>query len=84
MNCYLVVADDLNVEGLRNQFQEQHVYALRPPGVWAIGTPLLTCADVSAAIGLGNSNGGIVVKLGEHYGFYDPALWQKLEAWRQI
>lgn len=84
MHTYLVIADNMTTAELENQFQDQHVYELRNLSAWMIGTHLLTCADVSAAVGLSENRGGFVVKVGEYYGFYDTALWQKIDAWRQM
>ena len=50
--------------------------------LWAIGSDLLTCADVCVRLGgMAGAVGGVVVKFDEFYGRYDPALWQKLKAW---
>ena len=58
------------------------------PGVaWAVAGEDLTTADVCAALGIaGGSNpqnlSGVVFRLGEFYGRWDPALWQRLDVWR--
>ena len=50
--------------------------------LWAIGSDLLTCADVCAQLGMRpNGPGGVVVKFDEYYGAFDPALWERLKAW---
>lgn len=58
------------------------------PGVaWAVAGEDLTSADVCAALGIaGGSNPqklpGVVFRLGEFYGRWDAALWQRLDAWQ--
>ena len=50
--------------------------------LWAVGSDLLTCADVAQRLFMGvDGNYGVVVKIDEYYGAYDRALWDKLQAW---
>ena len=50
--------------------------------LWAIGSDLLTCADVCVRLGMRPAGpSGVVVKFQEFYGSYDPALWERLMAW---
>lgn len=50
-------------------------------GLWAIGSPLSTCADVCEELGMESGSSGVVVSMHEYYGHFDRALWQKLAAW---
>lgn len=52
-------------------------------GLWAIGSPSTTSSSLCDNLGIGR-NGliGVVVPMKEFYGYYDNALWQRLEDWR--
>ena len=57
-----------------------------PGVVWAVAGEDLTSADVCAALGIAGGNNaeklpGVVFRLGEFYGRWDAALWQRLDAW---
>ena len=53
--------------------------------LWAIGSHLATCADVCEKLGVNEGAGRsmVVVQTTGYYGRFDPALWQKLDAWRE-
>ena len=58
---------------------------LIPDQLWAVaGPPRATAADVTALLDGGGGNRVFVVAIGEYYGLWDPALWQKLSAWRDM
>ena len=61
---------------------DPHVFELEPNRLWAVGTEASTCADVCKLAGIGDGTPGVVVRIGEYYGHYDTALWQKLTAWK--
>lgn len=84
MICYLIVARNVTTEAMESLFPGA-VYALAEGPAWVIGTELSTSSDVCKALEMGDElgRGGIVVKIGEYYGFYDNSLWQKIDAWRQ-
>ncbi len=45
---------------------------------------MATSSDVSDSLGFEpDQRSGVVFKIGEYYGCYDEALWQKLEAWKE-
>ena len=51
-------------------------------GLWAVGSSAETPADLSEALGIGGGVvTGVVVSMETYYGYYDNALWQRLEAW---
>ena len=81
MICYIVVATGLTAEDLSPHFS--HVYHIQT-GSWVVASRMQTCTDVAGVLGMNSQGGttGIVVKLGDYYGFYDKALWEKIEAWR--
>ncbi|MCY3819783.1 MAG: hypothetical protein OXH52_10550 [Gammaproteobacteria bacterium] len=83
MIVYLVIADNVTFEEMEQLFPG-NVYPLRNANTYLIGSAMPTCADVNSAIGFGAHKGsGLVLKVGEYYGHYDQAVWQKMEAWRQ-
>ena len=81
MICYIVAATGLTADDLSTHFP--HVYNVQA-GSWVVASPMQTCTDVAGALGMNSERGttGIVVKVGDYYGFYDKALWEKIEAWR--
>ena len=82
MHRYVILSQDVTFEGLQQVFGE-HLYPLYP-GAWAAGSGMTTSSEISSTLGFepGQKN-GIVLKVGEYYGCYNEALWQKLEAWRE-
>ncbi len=53
-------------------------------GLWAIGTEILTAADVCERLGMNEDSEIVVVPIRDYYGRFDRALWQKLEAWGSL
>ena len=82
MNCYLVYIPG-GSDDLKQKLGTHHYYELEGDRLWAVATKENTCADVSNLVGIGASKPGVVIRLGEYYGHYDTALWQKLVAWRE-
>ena len=82
MNCYLVYLPG-GSDSLESIF-DPHCYTLEENRLWAVATKEQTCADVSKLIGIGAKMSGVVVRIGEYYGHYDVALWQKLDAWSRL
>ena len=80
MNCYLVYLSG----GSASLEKFPHHYELEKDRLWAIASDANTCADVSNLVGIGGGAPGVVVRIGEYYGHYDTALWQKLAAWSQL
>ena len=80
MNRYFVVSNTL--EDSRVQEIAHDCYKLRD-GVWAIASTQSTCYDVVRQLGMTDSkeNDGVVLRVGEFYGLFNPALWDKLAAW---
>ena len=56
-------------------------YALLDDSLWVIAADEATPADVCQRLGIGPERSGVVTGLEVYYGFYDAALWQKIDAW---
>ena len=58
-------------------------YPLAEDSLWAVAADENTCVDVCERLGITPSGDvwGVVSKIEEYLGFYDRALWQKLNAW---
>ena len=69
-------------DSVRENFA-QH-YPPAEDSLWAVAADENTCADVCERLGItpSGSGRGVVSKIEEYYGFYDRALWEKLNAWR--
>ena len=80
MNCYLIYFPG-GSHSLESNFGPHH-YELEKDQLWAVATDANTCADVSKLAGIGARAPGVVIRIGEYYGHYDAALWQKLVSWR--
>ena len=83
MNCFVVIAPNNSDIGssIKQAFPQQH--AVVPDRVWIVAGPQRTCSEVSQVLSVGEGNPGVVTKLGEYYGYFDRALWQDIEQWRQ-
>ncbi|MGI9310678.1 MAG: hypothetical protein ACR2P7_03990 [bacterium] len=53
------------------------------PGVWAVAGDSPSPSDVTEILGINVDKGtsGVVLELGAYYGFFDAALWEKLNLW---
>ncbi len=80
--CYLIAATDITDAEVRSAFGAR-MMGVRD-GVWVVATAFPTCADVAERLGMNTNIGrsGIVVRIGEYFGFYNRALWDKIEAWK--
>ena len=70
---------------IQEKFNEFH-FEILENFIWAVGVPKRTTtgADVCSTLGI-NSEGdraGVVWPLTNYYGYFDQALWQKLDAWQ--
>ena len=90
MNVYVVASafstNEL-VDAIRSQYPETH-HAIIDRSVWVVGTKEQTPYEVSATLGIDLPDrktgvSGVVVKVDSYYGFYDPGLWQRIQAWEQ-
>ena len=80
MRRYIVHFPSLNEEKIEAALPVSR-YRLAE-GLWAVGSTAKTTADLSEQLGIGkNEITGVVVSMEEFYGYYDNALWQRLEAW---
>ena len=92
MYCYIVICRPGS--GLGDKIKgiyPNRSYAIVDDIVWAIGAHETTCVDVCETLeiqpsmeGLLSSASGVVVKVHEYYGAYDPALWQRLSQWGKM
>ncbi len=85
MHRYAVFSEDLERANLEEKFGP-HVFQLgegdEASHLWIVATPMATSSDVSDQLGFEPAKmSGVVLKVGEYYGCYDEALWQKLESW---
>ena len=76
---YLVYMPDAK-DTIESVFTDHHNVA---DGFWVVNTPISTCAAVCEKLETGENRLGVVFSLNEYYGYYDRALWQKLDAWSQ-
>ena len=82
MHCYLVYIPG-GSDTVEFVFAPHH-YELEENRLWAVAAEARTCAEVSALAGIGEGTSGVVTRIGEYYGHYDTALWQKLDAWSRL
>ena len=81
MNCYLIAGTNLTATEIRHAYPEAYEVGA---GAWVTPSPEETCADVAERLGMNNArqNSGIVVAIGAYYGYYNNALWEKINAWK--
>lgn len=77
MPLYLVFMPD-GAKRMEEKVDDIFRHELIPNQLWAIGSDLLTCADVCQRLEMKPEAGGVVVKFEEFYGLWDRALWDKL------
>jgi len=56
-------------------------YTIQEGSFWAIKADEATCADVCKKLGIVDGINGLVFHIGDYYGRFDVALWQKLDTW---
>ncbi len=86
MHCFLVVippGSTVQASAVNDKFRNHH--EVIPDRVWAVAGPQSTCVEVGEALGIGRRGTsdatGVVVKIGEYNGFFERALWEKINAW---
>ena len=84
MNRFVVYLPD--GEGvLERHFPNNHVLN---DDLWAIAASEFTCAEISEKLGIQTPSGGdrtgVVFRIEDYYGFFDRALWEKLNAWQYM
>ena len=80
MYCFLVVSVDINQELIDKEFPLN--YRVKD-GIWAVAAERFTVSNtVSDRLGFdpGKFN-GIVIRVQDYYGCYNPALWTTLSTW---
>lgn len=83
MYRYLIVSNTLHDDKVQEVAHDW--YKLRE-GVWAIASVQATCFDVANQLGMTDAreNDGVILKVDEIYGLYNPALWDKISAWGKL
>lgn len=86
MHRFLVVVppgSTVQASTVNDTFPNHH--EVTPERVWAVAGPQSTCVDVCEALGIGGRESsdatGVVVMIGEYNGFFERALWEKINAW---
>ena len=82
MNCYLIAATNISDQEISAAFGAKVMVV--GEGTWVVASMDQTCADVAERLGMNSRRGksGIVVRVGEYFGFYNRALWDRIEAWK--
>lgn len=80
MNCFLIVSDDITQEQINKEFPTN--YRVKN-NIWAVAAERLATSNmVSDKFEFEpEKNNGIVVKVTDYYGCYNPALWSSLSTW---
>ena len=84
--AYIVISNEDTglADAIASEYPAAHQEIV--PGVaWAVAGEDLTSADVCQSLGIAGGgdarNSGLVFRLGEYYGRWDPALWQRFDVW---
>ena len=84
MNCFIVISPHIEKvqEAVQENFPEyNHQIA---PGSWAVASDRNGPSEVCKLLDMGEKNDavhGVVCSLDAYYGFFDAALWEKLNTW---
>ena len=80
MNCFLVITEDISQEQINREYPTN--YKVKD-GIWAVAAGRLTTSNmVSDKFEFQpEKNNGIVVKVADYFGCYNPALWSSLSTW---
>lgn len=88
MNIFIVAFDAPVQDGktaIKKHFPEHH-FEILENHLWAVGVQKKTTtgADICKVLGISEAGNraGVVWPLSNYYGFFDGALWQKLNAWQ--
>ena len=83
MNRFIVISP--NAEEIQTAVQT-HFPAFNyeiAPGVWAVAGANHGPSDVCEILDINDRCAGVVFSLDAYYGFYDQALWEKLNLWEE-
>ena len=82
MNCYLVVSPNVEDSEIAAAFPNGWMPVMG--GAWVVASNDPICADVAERLGMNaeRSKSGVVVRVGEYFGYYNRALWDRIEAWK--
>ena len=84
MNCFIVISPTTEkiqaaVQKHFPDFNHQIV-----PGTWAVASGRAGPSEICKILGIsgeGDAGPGVVCSLNSYYGFFDAALWEKLNLW---
>ena len=82
MNCFVVISPGgLSASAVTDAFPDS--YSVVEDTAWVIAGSQRTCSEVCETLGVGQEGPEIVVvKMDDYYGFFDRALWEKVNDWR--
>ena len=84
MNCFIVISQ--NTEKIQAAVQKHFPdfnYQI-VSGTWVVASDSAGPSDVCKTLGIdveGEVSSGVVCSLNSYYGFFDAALWEKLNLW---
>lgn len=84
MNKFAVISNSLSEPHLRQHVDDVIQVA---NDIWFVSADCATAFDLSEVLRLQSDEGGlekhsgIVLKIDEYYGCWNPSVWQKLSAW---
>ena len=88
MQPFLIVADNIETAELEEHFPNA-VFPIWEK-TWVIASDIFsTSADISNLLFLekekddGPLRTGVIIRIREYHGYFNPALWQKIEAWKE-
>ena len=89
MNCFVVAITPNSLQAVAavEKYFPEYRYEVLESMMWVVASPEhYTCSDVCKMIGIDQEGGlmGMVSKLNEFYGFFDVALWEKINLWRDM
>ena len=84
MNCFIVISPDTEKiqEAVQENFPEYNHQIV--PGSWAVASETNGPSEVCKLLGMDEEKdavAGLVCSLDAYYGFFDAALWEKLNLW---
>ncbi|MDA7972500.1 MAG: hypothetical protein MPK10_08055 [Gammaproteobacteria bacterium] len=85
MNSFIVISPEQEkVENaVKTHFSEHHYEVM--PGVWVVAGKDIVSSDICEKLDIKDGGyGGVVCALTAYTGFYQPALWEKLNLWERL
>ena len=56
-------------------------FVLEEDSLWVVGSDLPNSSSVKEHLTKYDANSIVVTRIADYHGFYDPALWQKINFW---